>query len=168
MRNRSATEKRFCAYKNSRCGRFNKKGVFVKKLVLTVIVNGALAMGLAAASIPARAQDQDAQSTGTRQMRSPDEVVQKLGEKLNLTDDQKEQIKPIIADRQQKLQALRSDTGRRRQKAREAKSILEDSDKKIKAILTPDQQKQYAELEQQMKERRQERRQTSNGGDSSN
>ena len=126
-------------------------------------------MGVAAASIPARAQDQDTQSTGTRQMRSPDEVVQTLGEKLNLTDDQKEQIKPIIADRQQKLQALRSDTsGRRRQKARQAKSILEESDKKIKAILTPDQQKQYAEMEQQMKERRQERRQARNGGDSSN
>jgi Spy/CpxP family protein refolding chaperone len=140
----------------------------VKKLLLTVIVNGALAMGLAAACIPARAQDQDAQSTGTKRMRSPDEVVQKLGEKLNLTEDQKQQIKPIIADRQQKLQALRSDTGRRRQKAREAKSILEDSDKKIKAILTPDQQKQYAELEQQMKERRQEQRQARNGGDSSN
>jgi Spy/CpxP family protein refolding chaperone len=141
----------------------------VKKLLLTVIVNGALAMGLAAASIPARAQDQDTQSSGARQMRSPDEVVQKLGEKLNLTDDQKEQIKPIIADRQQKLQALRSDSsGRRRQKARQAKSILEDSDKKIKAILTPDQQKQYAEMEQQMKEQMKERRQARNGGDSSN
>ena len=120
----------------------------MKKLLLTVIVNGARAMGLAAASIPARAQDQDTQSAKTRQMRSPDEVVQKLGEKLNLTDDQKEQIKQIIADRQQKMQALRSDSsGRRRQKARQAKSILEDSDKKIKAILTPDQQKKYTELE---------------------
>jgi Spy/CpxP family protein refolding chaperone len=132
----------------------------VKKLLLTVLVNGALAMGLAAASIPARAQDQDTQPAGARQMPSPDDVVQKLGEKLNLSDDQKAQIKPVIADRQQKLQALRSDTSMmRRQKAREAKSILEDSDKKIQAILTPDQQKQYAELQQQMKERLQERRQ---------
>jgi Spy/CpxP family protein refolding chaperone len=135
----------------------------VKKLLLTVIVNGALAMGLAAVSIPAKAQDQDTQSAGARQMPSPDDVVQKLGEKLNLSDDQQAQIKPIIADRQQKLQALRSDTSMRgRQKAREAKSILEDSDRKIKAILTPDQQKQYADLEQQMKDRRQERRQNRN------
>lgn len=135
----------------------------MKKLLLTVIVNGALAMGLAAVSIPAKAQDQDTQSAGARQMPSPDDVVQKLGEKLNLSDDQQAQIKPIIADRQQKLQALRSDTSMRgRQKAREAKSILEDSDRKIKAILTPDQQKQYADLEQQMKDRRQERRQNRN------
>ena len=118
-------------------------------------------MGLAAGSIPAKAQDQDTQSAGARQMPSPDDVVQKLGEKLNLSDGQQAQIKPIIADRQQKLQALPPDTSMRgRQKARE--SILDDSDKKIKAILTPDQQKQYADLEQQIKDRWQERRQNRN------
>ena len=148
-----------------------EKGDYVKKLFIAMIVNGALVLGLAAASIPARAQDQDAQSqsTGARQMPSPDDVVQRLGEKLTLSDDQKAQIKPIIADRQQKMQALRSDTSLRRgQKGRQMKSILEDSDKKINAILTPDQQKQYAELQQQMKERRQARRQNKNGGDSTN
>lgn len=120
-------------------------------------------MGLAAGSIPAKAQDQDTQSAGARQMPSPDDVVQKLGEKLNLSDGQQAQIKPIIADRQQKLQALRPDTSMRgRQKAREAKSILDDSDKKTKAILTPDQQKQYADSEQQIKDRWQERRQNRN------
>lgn len=136
----------------------------MKKLVVTIIVNGALAMGLAAASIPARAQDQETQSAGARQKMSPDDVVQRLGEKLNLSDDQKAQIKPIIADRQQKMEALRSNTSLRRgQKGRQMKSIMKDSDQKINAILTPDQQKQYAELKQQMKERRQERRQTQNG-----
>src|SRR5512146_1215486 len=103
-------------------------------------------MGLAAATMPAWAQTQDTQQAGTRQMPSPDDVVQRLGEKLNLSDDQKAQIKPIIADRQQKMQALRSDTSLRRgQKGRQMKSIMEDSDKKINAILTADQQKQYAE-----------------------
>lgn len=137
----------------------------MKRLVLTVIVNGALAIGLAAATIPARAQEQDTQQAGARQMPSPDDVVQRLGQKLNLSDDQKAQIKPIIADRQQKMQALRSDTSLRRgQKGQQMKSIMEDSDKKINAILTPDQQKQYAQLEQQMKERRQSRRQNRNGG----
>ncbi|HEU5400989.1 MAG TPA: hypothetical protein VFU86_06505 [Terriglobales bacterium] len=139
----------------------------MKKLLLTVIVNGALAMGLAAASIPATAQDQETQPSTGRQMPSADDVVQRLGEKLNLSDDQKAQIKPIIADRQQKMQALRSDTSLRRgQKGRQMKSIMEDSDKKINAILTADQQKQYAELKQQMKERRQARRRNNSGGSS--
>jgi Spy/CpxP family protein refolding chaperone len=137
----------------------------VKKLLVTIIVNGALAMGVAAASIPARAQDQETQSAGARQKMSADDVVQRLGEKLNLSDDQKAQIKPIIADRQQKMEALRSNTSLRRgQKGRQMKSIMKDSDQKINAILTPDQQKQYAELKQQMKERRQERKQNQNGG----
>ncbi len=136
----------------------------MKKLVIAVIVNGALAMGLAAASIPARAQDQDTQQSGARQMPSPDDVVQRLGQKLNLSDDQKTQIRPIIADRQQKMEALRSDTSLRRgQKARQMKSIMKDSDNKINAILTPDQQKQYAELKQQMKERVKERRRNRGG-----
>lgn len=139
----------------------------MKKLLLTVIVNGALAMGLAAASIPATAQDQETQPSTWWQMPSADDVVQRLGEKLNLSDDQKAQIKPIIADRQQKMQALRSDTSLRRgQKGRQMKSIMEDSDKKINAILTADQQKQYAELKQQMKERRQARRRNNSGGSS--
>lgn len=94
-------------------------------------------------------------------------MVQRLGEKLNLSDDQKARIKPIIADRQKKMQALRSDTSLRRgQKWRQMKSIMKDGDKKINAILTPDQQKQYADLEQQMKERRQTRRQNRGSGDS--
>lgn len=42
------------------------------------------------------------------------------------------------------------------------RGIMEDSDKKIKAILTPDQQKQYEAMEQQMRERRKERRQNRN------
>jgi Spy/CpxP family protein refolding chaperone len=125
-----------------------------------MIVSGALATGLTAAPIPAKAQDQDAQTTQARQMPSPDEVMQRLGERLNLTDSQKEQLKPIIQDRQEKMQALRSDTSLRRgQRARKMKGILEDSDKKIKAILTPDQQKLYEAMEQQMRERRKERRQ---------
>ena len=141
----------------------------MKKVLVTMIVNGALAMGLAAASIPARAQDQEAQSqaSGVRQIPSPDDVVQRLGEKLSLSDDQKAQIKPIIAERQQKMEALRSDSSLRRgQKGRKMKSIMEDSDKKIDAILTPEQQKQYAELKQQMKEQMKERRQNRSGDSS--
>ncbi len=39
---------------------------------------------------------------------SPDQVVAKMSEKLNVTDQQKTQITPIIADRQQKMEALRA------------------------------------------------------------
>jgi Spy/CpxP family protein refolding chaperone len=68
-------------------------------------------------------------------------------QKLNLTADQKAKITPIVADRQQKLQALRAGTDPKRVKAQNAKAIFQDSDKQINAVLTPDQQKTYKEME---------------------
>jgi Spy/CpxP family protein refolding chaperone len=93
----------------------------------------------------------------------PDEVVAKMSSKLNLTEDQKAKITPVIADRQTQMKALMADTsGRRMQKARKAKSIMSDSDKKIEAVLTSDQKKTYAQMKEQMKEEMQARRQQAN------
>jgi len=78
-----------------------------------------------------------------RKLPTPEEVVAMLDSKLSLTDDQKAQITPIIADRQQQLRAATADDSTRRfKKARKMKSIYEDSDKKINAILTDDQKKE--------------------------
>jgi Spy/CpxP family protein refolding chaperone len=96
---------------------------------------------------------------------SPDEVVAKMSSKLNLTEDQKAKITPVIADRQTQMKALMANTsGRRMQKARKAKSIMSDSDKKIEAVLTSDQKKTYAQMKEQMKEEMQARRQEAKGG----
>jgi hypothetical protein len=91
---------------------------------------------------------------------TPDEAVARMSSKLNLTDDQKTKITPLIADRQAQMKALMADTSSRRmQKARKAKSIMSDSDKKIEALLSSDQKKTYAEMKEQMKEQIQARRQ---------
>jgi hypothetical protein len=91
-------------------------------------------------------------------MPGPDQVVEMLGSKLSLTDDQKAQIKPVIADRQQKLAALKADTSLRRgQRLRQMKGVLDDSDTRIKAVLNDQQRQQYAQIEQQMKEQYRER-----------
>jgi Spy/CpxP family protein refolding chaperone len=91
---------------------------------------------------------------------TPEEAVAGMSSKLNLTDDQKAKITPIIADRQAQMRALMADTSSRRmQKARKAKSIMSDSDTKIEAVLTSDQKKTYAEMKEQMKEQLQARRQ---------
>lgn len=95
---------------------------------------------------------------------TPEESVTRMSSKLNLTDDQKSKITPIIADRQTQMKALMADTsGRRMQKARKAKSIMSDSNKKIEALLTRDQKKTYAEMKEQMKEQLQARRQQNAG-----
>jgi Spy/CpxP family protein refolding chaperone len=96
---------------------------------------------------------------------TPEEVVAKMSGKLNLSEDQKTKIAPVIADRQTKMKALMADTsGRRMQKARKAKSIMSDSDKKIEAVLTSDQKKTYAQMKEEMKEQMQARRQQGNAG----
>ena len=119
-----------------------------------------LVMGLAGMAAPAYGQEA---APGAKQMPSPDEVVDRLGSKLNLSEDEKAQIKPIIVDRREKLAALQSDGSmRRRKKAREMKSIVEASDKKINALLNDDQKKQYAEIEQQMREQMKARMQNRN------
>ena len=95
---------------------------------------------------------------------TPEETVARMSSKLNLTDDQKAKITPIIADRQTQMRALMADTsGRRLQKARKAKSIMSQSDKKIEAVLTSDQKKTYAQMKEQTKEQLQERRQQNAG-----
>lgn len=133
----------------------------MKKSVLALICLLAL---FASIPQPARAfQDTDSSAAqpATRSWPTPDEVVSRLDKQLSLTDDQKAKITPIIAERQQKLQDLAASSGRRRRKARKAKSILEDSDKKIKAILTDEQKQKYTQMQQQMraqmKQRMQER-----------
>jgi periplasmic protein CpxP/Spy len=126
-------------------------------LLLTLSLTLIAAFTLAAPS--ARAQDQDS-SASAQKLPSPDDIVDMMGTKLNLTDDQKAQIMPVIGERRQKLQDLRSDTSLRPfQKKRKMKSIFDDSDKKIKAVLNDDQKKQYAQIEQQMREQMKERMQ---------
>ena len=95
---------------------------------------------------------------------TPEKVVSMLDSKLALSDDQKNKITPIIADRQQRMRALHSDTSQRpMQRRRKAKEIMSDSDQKIKAVLTPEQQQKYSEMEQQMRDEAKERRQEQKG-----
>jgi Spy/CpxP family protein refolding chaperone len=111
-------------------------------------MNAALAFSLAQAP----------DSGAARQMPTPDQVVAKMSEKLNLTADQKTQITPIIADRQQKMEALRGDTSMdRREKGQKMRAIYEDSDTKIKAVLTGDQKQKYEAMEQQARSQMRQR-----------
>jgi periplasmic protein CpxP/Spy len=113
--------------------------------------------------IPALAQSPDYASSPTSAIdapgRSANDVVDMLAKKLSLTDDQKAKILPIIVDRRQKVQEARNDsTLRPRQRMRQVKGILADSDKSINALLTPEQQSAYAQAEQEMKAQAKARR----------
>ena len=110
----------------------------------------------------AQAAPQDeaqSQAQAARKPPSPEEVVSRLDRQLSLTDDQKAKITPIIADRQQKMQALMTDqSASRREKRQKMKSIMQDSDNKIKAALTDEQKQKYTEMQQHRREQMKERR----------
>jgi len=69
---------------------------------------------------------------------------------LNLTEDQKAKLRPIIMEENQQMEALRNDTTMtQEQKIAKANQIREDASPKIKAILTPEQIQKLSELQQE-------------------
>lgn len=69
---------------------------------------------------------------------------------LNLTEDQKAKLRPIIIDENQQMETLRNDTTMTQdQKIAKASQIRAEASPKIKAILTPEQLQKLAELQEQ-------------------
>jgi protein CpxP len=69
---------------------------------------------------------------------------------LNLSDDQKAKLRPIIQDENQQMEALRSDNSlTQEQKIDKANQIRAAASPKIKAILTPEQLQKLAQLQQE-------------------
>jgi len=95
----------------------------------------------------------DADSTPTETAgRSADDVLNMLSQRLSLSDDQKSQILPILVERRQKIRDVLADsTARPRQKMAQMNVILDASDERINTLLTPQQQKTYAIIEQEVK-----------------
>jgi Spy/CpxP family protein refolding chaperone len=86
---------------------------------------------------------------------NPDQQLEHLTKALNLTDDQKSQIKPILEERQQKLESIHSDSSLspedRRSKMR---SLIEDSNTKLRAVLTDEQKTKFDQMQSRMREHR--------------
>jgi periplasmic protein CpxP/Spy len=132
-----------------------------------IALSGILATGLTFGAAAAFAQqdaapapDASAQQGGGghRQPPTPDEQVARMTKRYNLSADQQTQIKPIIADAQQKMMALRGDSSLSRDdKMAKMNSIHEDSNTKIQAILNDTQKAQFAQDQQKMQERMMQR-----------
>jgi len=90
----------------------------------------------------ARAEDSNAKPAvrGKGKASERNDRLKSVADELNLTDDQKTKVKPILQDEAQKLKALRQDTSLAKEdKKVKLKSIREDTNAKIKPILTADQ-----------------------------
>jgi periplasmic protein CpxP/Spy len=80
---------------------------------------------------------------------NPRHQVKKMAKQLGLTPDQVAKIEPILADRDQQVQGLRSDTTLA-PSDRKAKmhGIRQASDTRVEAILNDTQKQQYEQIKQ--------------------
>jgi len=114
------------------------------------VMTGLALGGLVAFSNMATAQDQK-QGGGGRKGPSVEQRMERMTEKLKLTDEQKPKVKAVLEESQKKRQELFSDSSVPREDRREKmKGIMDNEDKKLKGILTPDQYTEYEKMKQQM------------------
>src|SRR4051794_18698115 len=108
---------------------------------ISMLMGAMLATGAALAQVPDQKQPSStAQTTQNDQARfhapNPDRMARHLGKKLNLSDEQVAQIKPVLENRAQQMQALRGDSALSEQDRRtKAHAIMQDSKNKIEAVL---------------------------------
>jgi len=126
---------------------------------VTVLAFGVALAGAQTSSQSSSSENAQAGPPGPGRMRGPrmsvDEQLEHLSKALNLTDDQKSQIKPILEDRHQQMESIHSDSSLspedRRSKMR---SVMEDSNTKLRAVLNDDQKSKFDEMQSRMRERR--------------
>jgi len=84
--------------------------------------------------------------------------IENLSKELNLTKEQQEKIRPILEKEMKDIQAVRSnDSLTKEQRQEKIKAIRQATQEAINKILTPEQQKKYAEM-QEHREKMPERR----------
>jgi periplasmic protein CpxP/Spy len=123
----------------------------MKRIFLLILMAGSLAFAGESGS-----QQTDTTSSETvRAGRSPNDTVNVLAKRLALTEEQRAKILPIIVERRQKIQEVwnSSELFVRQKQVRE-RGINKESDRRINALLTGDQQRAYAALEQDKKVQR--------------
>ena len=96
---------------------------------------------------------------GHRRMPSVDDEVKHLKKELNLTDTQKTQVKTILQDqRDQMKQVMEDSSGSREDNWSKMREIHEKSSVKIRDLLTDEQKTKYDKLQEERRQRAQERR----------
>lgn len=127
----------------------------------SVALGSLLAVGLSGNALLAQDQSAPPAASAPASAQRPSHVpnprhqAKKMAKALGLTPDQVSKIEPILADRDQQVQSLRSDTTLA-PNDRKAKmhGIRQDSDTRIEAILSDTQKQQYEQIKQSRKANR--------------
>ena len=137
----------------------------MKTRLLTLALGSLLTVGGTCAALaqdtppPPPDQNQAAPPTDAprgRGMRmDPDRQLQRRTRELNLTSDQQDKIKPLLVERQQKMQALMQDQSAAPEDRRtQAHTIMEGTNNSIKAVLNDDQKQKFESMQERMRRNR--------------
>jgi len=119
------------------------------RLIFTILLLLAAGLTLVQASQEQQAPTPDKHAGMHHNVESVDQLLQTLSEKLNLSDDQRAKIKPILQDQMQQMKAVRADSSlSEEQKRAKIKSIHDSSHDHLNAALTPEQQAKLRQMKQ--------------------
>lgn len=125
----------------------------MKRTICLLSASAILAVGSAFAAPQDQAQAPEAGQQAHRQM-DPNRQIKMLTKRLNLTEQQQGQILPILTDRQQQAENIRNDSSLSpKDRHEKMKSVREESETKLKAVLTDSQKQTYDQMQQQMRAR---------------
>jgi periplasmic protein CpxP/Spy len=125
-------------------GRFEEKQM--KRIFLLILMVSSVAL----ASETGSQQSVPTRSETATAGHSANDVVKVLAKRLALTEEQKSKILPIIVERRRKIQEVwNSSELFVRQKQVQERGINKESDRRINALLTGEQQKAYFAFEQE-------------------
>jgi periplasmic protein CpxP/Spy len=93
---------------------------------------------------------QDTTQSSAQQQENVESKLQQISQQLNLSEEQKTKLKPILQDEVDQLKALKSDTSvSTQEKFQKAKEIRASHKQQIDAILTPDQKQKWQQMKEQ-------------------
>jgi protein CpxP len=132
--------------------------MLMRSRLFTFALGGALTLGVSAAALaqepasPPPDQTQGGPGGGGPRRMDPNRQLEHMTQALDLTADQQSQIKPVLIDRQQKLQALFQDQSMSEDDRRaKARSVVEESNSKIELVLNDQQKQKFAAMQQHMR-----------------
>jgi len=117
----------------------------MKRTLLTAALAFSLVgtAAIAQQTTPAPQNDAPAAQQERHHAPNPHKMAMRLSKKLGLSPDQTAKLEPVLADRQQKVQALRADTSLTPdQRKQQMRAIGKDSQEQLAGILTPEQMQQ--------------------------
>ncbi len=143
----------------------------MKKQMIVIALSSIFGLGAALAAPqtqdPAQAQNAAPQANQSQpnqerhwQKPDPNRQVRMLTKRLNLTQDQQNQILPILTARQQQMESIFSDASlSKKDRHEKMTAVREQSESQLETVLNDTQKAQYEQMRQQQRDRRQQHRQ---------